>query len=162
MTDLVAEKIGTLPINDSISDFTDGDWAIHHLVEHITNLIGPSNLFFSTFSFSDAAIRHLHYLKTEGKLLEIKAIIEEGNKKTKIAQLFFAAEIFDEIKLTRNHSKVYLFQNINTKVTVITSANLSKNRRKETYTIDTREKTFDKMMAGFWDIYNNSLDLILT
>jgi len=152
MLKLVEADIPNIIPNTVFSKLVDGTWPLYFLIEHILNKIGPSKIYLSSYTFSEAAIRHLLFLKEEKKITHLTAIFDQGNRRTKTPLLFFAQETIDNLKLCPNHTKIYIFENHTQNLTILASANLSQNRRAETITIDTRQETFDQMKRDYLNL----------
>ena len=152
MKQLIEKEIGPIPNDGRTFFLADGTWSLFELIDYCLDYIGPSEVFLTSFSLSEDSIRHLLHLKETGKILSLSGLFDPSLRKTKTPLLYFAAEVFDRLRLTANHSKIILFSSRNRKLTVVASANLGRNRRIETGIIETDEKTY-------W-FYKNKLDAI--
>ena len=131
---------------------TDGAWSLYELVEYLLGYSGPANVLLTSFSVSDASIRHLQHLKETQLICRMQGLFDPSLRKTKTALMYFAAEVFDEIRISPNHSKIILLDGSQMKIPVPSPANLGRNRRIEAGMIDSRPQT--------WDYFNNQLQKI--
>ncbi len=159
MFQLIEKELGPIEENSSMVRVIDGTWPLYMLIHYILNIVGPSNITLTSFTFSEAAIRHLLFLKDEGLIKQLTGIFDNGNRRTKSPLLYFANEVFDNLRLSANHSKITVIENAKFPISIITSMNLSQNKRIENLTIDTRAETFIYLQNKIADLYQNSIDI---
>lgn len=140
--------------NSCKSWILDGTYPTYVLLNHILTQTGPADIKFTSFSFSEPGIRHIIHLKEVGLVGKVKAIFDHSLLKTRTPLIEFAKEVFDYFGLAQNHSKFFLLFAEGNPVTIITSANLSRKKRIETFTIDTTRETFKN--------FNNVFEHIIT
>ena len=142
MKALIKEQIGPLPQDGRTYFVSDGTWSLYELIDYLCDLVPASHVQLTSFSLSEDSIRHLLHLKESGRILSLKGLFDPSLRKTKTPLLYFAAEVFDHIGLTANHSKIVLFDNDSLPLVLIASANLGRNRRMETGVIETDNEVF--------------------
>ncbi len=119
------------------------NWSLHDMVAHILNIIGPAHVYLTTWAISEEPVRMLVQLMEEKTILSLKCIFNhrvkvECPKAYQLAQFNIAT-----IKLSRIHAKVALFENEKFKITVVSSANLTRNPRIEVYVISCDDRLTD-------------------
>ncbi len=159
MKELIKQEIGPLPASGRQYFVADGTWSLFELIDYILDHIPPSHVGLTSFSMSEDSIRHLLHLKEAGKILSLKGLFDPSARKTKTPLLYFALEVFSQIRLTANHSKIVLFDNPEKPIVLMASANLGRNRRMETGVIETDRtvfsffsETFNKAMLDAQDV----------
>lgn len=137
------EDIGTIEPDKIIPFFSDGKWAMHELMVYLLAFTGPSKVWLSTFSISEVSIRAFMNGIDAGLITELHCIFDHTIRKHKLELLYFACNVVTEITLSANHSKLILIENDKWKITVIGSANMTPNPRKEAGVIFINHNTFD-------------------
>jgi len=130
--DLLGEAIGAVSLNENIYIMSNGALSNIQLIEFLLNATGPAQLYFSTWSISADAIRAMQAWQDEGRLQSVHAVLDQGirNRKPEIYQQATAA--FKNLRLCKCHAKVVVIQNDEYQVTIIGSANMTRNPRRET------------------------------
>jgi hypothetical protein len=136
--------IGHLQQNQVKPFFSEGLWSMHDLMMFILEHTGPAEIWLSTFSISEASIRSLFMASEEGKVHGIHCLFDHTIPRNKLALLFFAHNVVSDISITANHSKILLIKNDDWKVSVVGSANMTPNPRKEAGVIFTLPEVFDQ------------------
>lgn len=157
MKELIKEEIGALPKNGCQYFVADGSWSLYELIDYILDHVPPSHVTITSFSLSEDSIRHLLYLKEEGRILSLCGLFDPSLRKTKTPLLYFALDVFDTIRLSPNHSKVVLFDNPHRPITLLASANLGRNKRMEVGVIDSDKKVFSFFLEQLNDAINQAV-----
>lgn len=145
MKEIIKDEIGPLPKNGCNYFFSDGTWSLYELIDYILDLVPPSHVTLTSFSMSEDSLRHLLFLKEEGKILSLSGLFDPSLRKTKTPLLYFALEVFDRLRLLPNHSKIVVFDNPKKPIMLMSSANLGRNKRMEAGVIDS-----DKNVCAFF------------
>jgi hypothetical protein len=117
---------------DQIMPFVSlGDWSTHDLLFFLLEQTGPARVYFTTWAISEYAIRQLYNLIEKGMILELKGIFDYRNGIRKPAELQFLEKISTEIKPAKCHAKVTVLQNDNWGISIVGSANYTRNPRIE-------------------------------
>lgn len=141
---------------DAVKCFwSDGKWSTHELLLYLIDFAGPCNVYLSTFSISEIAVRALYLGMDEGKILNLHCLFDMNIKRHKSGLMYFADHVANEIILTNNHSKVFLIENSTWKISVLGSANMTPNPRKEAGAIFSDKKTFDFYLKHLSDALTN-------
>jgi len=159
MKELIKEEIGALPTNGRTYFMADGTWSLYELIDYLLDLLPPSHVSLTSFSLSEDSIRHLLHLKETGKILSLCGLFDPSLRKTKTPLLYFAAEVFDSLRLISNHSKIVLFDNPTQPLTLMVSANLGRNRRLESGVIETDPEVFYFFTSQISSAFNNAQEL---
>ncbi|MDP1621686.1 MAG: hypothetical protein Q8M08_05025 [Bacteroidales bacterium] len=121
-----------------------GDWSTHDLLFFLLEQTGPARVYFTTWAISEYAIRQLYQFIEHGLILELKGIFDYRNGIRKPAELQFLQKITTEIKAAKCHAKVTVIENDNWGISVVGSANYTRNPR-----IEAGVLCCDKTVAAF-------------
>jgi hypothetical protein len=124
--------IGNIEAWQSLLYVTNGAWSNIDVLEYLLEIIGPATIYFTSWAISSEAIRRFQYWKEQGMIKETYAIFDQGirNRKPEIFQEAIAA--FKNIRFLKCHAKLLIIEGEKYKVTVLGSANMTANPRKET------------------------------
>lgn len=131
------ECVGELIPNQAQQFATAGTWSLHQLLEYILRKTGPCKLWMTTWTITEEPMRILLSLIREGLILELNAVLDYRIERRKPEAFQLASSIMTNIRLTKCHAKVVVLKNDQWNVTILTSANFSKNPRIEVGTIFT-------------------------
>ncbi len=139
---LLSKDIGTISQNMVKPFWSEGKWNMHDLLTFLLKTTGPAKVWLSTFSISEASIRAFNNAMDEGLITELNCLFDYTIKKNKLQLLVFASNVASDIRLTPNHSKIILIENDNWNLTVVGSANMTPNPRKEAGVILTDRNSY--------------------
>ncbi len=125
------EVFGTIGHNQILPFVSLGDWSTHDLLFFLLEQTGPARVYFTTWALSEYAIRQLYNLIEQGMILELKGIFDYRNGIRKPAELQFLEKISTEIKPAKCHAKVTVLENDNWGISIVGSANYTRNPRIE-------------------------------
>jgi len=110
---------------------TDGAWSNIEILEYLLKQTGEANVYLCTWSISEEAIRRFNVWKETGQIKNLYTIIDNGlrNRKPEIYQS--AVAMFENLKFTALHAKITIIENDTHKITLLTSANYTRNPRTE-------------------------------
>ena len=140
----LTEIIGEIVQEDTQPFWSDGDWSAHDMLFYLLNLTGPANVYFSTWAISEYAIRQLYNMIQEGLIIELHGIFDYRNGIRKPAELQFLQKITTDIKAAKCHAKVTVIENDHWGISVVGSANYTRNPR-----IEAGVLCCDKTVAAF-------------
>jgi hypothetical protein len=155
----LARDIGRLEKDATIAWWSEGRWSMHDLLMWILQQTGKADICISTFSISEAAIRSFFYAKETEQMGRLDCLFDHTISRHKLALLMFADNTADSIRLTNNHSKIMLVGNDQWKVTVVASANMTPNPRKEAGVIFTQEHFYNKYLEHFREAFETGIDV---
>ena len=121
-----------------------GDWSTHDLLFFLLEQTGPARVYFTTWAISEYAIRQLYQFIEHGLILELKGIFDYRNGIRKPAELQFLQKITTDIKAAKCHAKVTVIENDIWGISVVGSANYTRNPR-----IEAGVLCCDKTVAAF-------------
>ena len=139
-------------INEIVGDITDlntrmivsmGHWSMHDLMFSILESTGPAKVHFTTWQISDRAIRMFSEGMKTGLITELNSVLDRRIKIRRSDALFFTEKVCNRISLVDCHAKISLIENQRWKVSIFSSANLTKNTRIEFYIIYFDEEVFN-------------------
>lgn len=140
----IASKIGILKAGTSIFYETQGSWSNIELLEYLLEQTGKSEIYFSTWSISEEAIRRFSIWNENNRITNIYAVVDAGLRNRKPAIYQSAIATFKNIKFSHSHAKVTVIKSDSHAITLITSANYTKNPRQEVGIIVFDEKLAEK------------------
>ena len=121
-----------------------GDWSTHDLLFFLLEQTGPARVYFTTWAISEYAIRQLYQFIEHGLIVELKGIFDYRNGILKPAELQFLQKITTDIKAAKCHAKVTVIENDIWGISVVGSANYTRNPR-----IEAGVLCCDKTVAAF-------------
>lgn len=118
---------------------------IYNIIEWAVKFTGPVDMVNTTFSVAEEFLRAVFRMKREGLILSATEVadLKSAAKTLRINNLL--RQVFDEVYLAENHSKVVLLSNHDWKVTIITSQNQTRGNRNEAGIISTDPAVFDSL-----------------
>lgn len=134
---MFAETFGPIKPFHTYHYFTQGAWSMDELLEFLLSQIGPANVWLSTWAITEGPLRSLTRLIEQGQILSLTALFDHKIDQRKPESLQLAMGIASRIKLVKCHAKVLVLQNDNWGVSVVSSANFTKNPRLEAGVVDT-------------------------
>ncbi len=152
----IGEYIGDIKHNTIYPFFSNGQWAMHDLISWLLKQTGPADVQISTFSISEIAIRTLIHLSKIGMIKSIQCIFDNTIQKKKLQLLYFISQLTGEIYIAPNHSKVLLIKNDDWSISVISSANMTPNPRKEAGVISTYNNIFIDIQKKYNEFISES------
>ena len=125
------QVFGKVIVGQSVHYASLGDWSTHDLLFCLLEQTGPARVYFTTWAISEYAIRQLYQFIEHGLILELKGIFDYRNGVRKPAELQFLQKITTDIKAAKCHAKVTVIENDNWGISVVGSANYTRNPRIE-------------------------------
>jgi hypothetical protein len=130
--------------------YSEGEFSMHELIEHVLLHYNEAALVrISSFSITENAVRTFMRLKEQNIIADLTLLLDNNVQRHKLMMLFFGLNVANEIRLTKNHSKIVLIHYMNRLITIVSSANLNIN---------------DKIEAGvitnsipMWDYFSGKL-----
>jgi hypothetical protein len=125
------QVFGQVVPDQSVHYVSLGDWSTHDLLFFLLEQTGPARVYFTTWAISEYAIRQLYQFIEHGLILELKGIFDYRNGIRKPAELQFLQKITADIKAAKCHAKVTVIENDHWGISVVGSANYTRNPRIE-------------------------------
>jgi hypothetical protein len=127
----VDKVIGIVSPGESLHYASMGDWSTHDLLFHFLSQSGPAEVYFTTWAISEFAIRQLYAFVGSGLITRLSGIFDYRNGIHKPAELQFLKQITTDIKAAKCHAKVTVIQNETMGISIVSSANYTRNPRIE-------------------------------
>ena len=138
------QVFGQINQGQSVHYASLGDWSTHDLLFFLLEQTGPARVYFTTWAISEYAIRQLYLFIENGLITELKGIFDYRNGIRKPAELQFLQKITTDIKAAKCHAKVTVIENEHWGISVVGSANYTRNPR-----IEAGVLCSDKTVAAF-------------
>lgn len=137
--------LGEIEQNETIHLPALAKWSSHELIEYLTTLIGGKcNVYLTSWSVKSTAVKTLLALMSNGFILQLRCVFDPRIK-TQCPEAWQLADYnLEIIKLYKCHAKVTVIENEEWGISIVSSANLTRNPRIECYVIST-----DKNVANF-------------
>lgn len=157
MTDL--SEILTPVSECSTQPYSSNKIQLFNIIEWLLAQTGPADIAISTFSTSEEFLRRFFRLKLKGSVRNctLYADLRAAKKTLRIKGMI--KQVFSQIRLCMNHSKVVLIANNDYRVAIITSQNQTRGDRYEAGIITTDPVTFNKLREGFDALSQNSISI---
>lgn len=127
----IKANIGELKQNFHYHFWSKGQWSMHELLDYLIRQIGPADVYLTTWTVTEDPVRRLFMLKKEGLISSLHCVLDYRIKGRKPAPFQLLEQTADSIKLSQCHAKSLVIISPNWSVSVVGSANFSKNPRLE-------------------------------
>lgn len=118
--------------------------------------VGPSEVWQTSFSISEEFLRRLYHVTADGAATAIHLVLDFKATNKTLSLWSFITNVISSTHLADNHSKVLLIKSQRgDKVSIITSQNLTRGNRNESYVISTDAGVFDNFHAEVMDLIDN-------
>lgn len=128
------------------------NFSLLKMIRQCLDQIGPANLKITTFQTSDEFLRSMLILKKKGLVLRNTLITNSLHLTKMIHNEKLMNNVYDEVFMVRNHSKIVLMENEKWKIAILTSQNQSFGYNFEFYYITTDGQKFATLDAEFENI----------
>lgn len=161
------DSLPQLPPKSSTDSFylpyySEGEFSMHELIEHVLHHYNePALVRISSFSITENAVRTFLRLKEEKLICDLTLLLDTNVKRHKLSMLFFGANVANEIRLTKNHSKIVLLHYLNRLITIVSSANLNINDKIEAGIITNDSLTWDYFSGCLLKSWNKAQTVYL-
>lgn len=131
---------------------TDG-LQIADILQWVLRQTGPAEVWQTSFSTSEEFLRRLHFI-AQGRLTTALHLVLDRKATNKTLALWaFMGEVFTDVHLADNHSKVLLVRpTVGPAVSILTSQNLTRGNRHEAYLVSTDDALFDTLLDRVQDL----------
>lgn len=125
------EVIGSLEQGEIIPYATGGQWSNHDLLEFVLEKTGPADVYITTWSLTEEPVRAILDYAKRGMIRSLTCLFDYRIKarNPKVFQLIDT--VIERKKLTKIHAKVTVIINEEWAVSIMSSANFTKNPRIE-------------------------------
>lgn len=135
--DLAANAVGPISRGCEIFGVCKGQFSLVELIEHCLDYTGPASLILSTWTVGGADISHFAHLVANKAIRKAMWFLDSSFPERQPDYCDQLVEAFgaENIICSSNHAKFVLFKNSDWNLVLLSSMNLNKNRRLETYSI---------------------------
>lgn len=129
---------------------------IADILEWVLQQVGRSEVWQTSFSISEEFLRRLYFITKDDKASAIHLVLDFKATNKTLSLWTFIEQVITTTHLADNHSKVLLVQSEKgDKVCIITSQNLTRGNRNESYIITTDVAVFDKFLDEIKSLIKN-------
>ena len=140
------------PVQSALSNAVQ----IADILEWVLEQVGTSEVWQTSFSISEEFLRRLYFITRGGSASAIHLVLDFKATNKTLSLWTFIEQVISSTHLADNHSKVLLIQaQSGPKVSTLTSQNLPRGNRNESYIITTDDAVFDKFKAEVLDLIKN-------
>lgn len=136
--------------------YLDNRIQLFDIIEKILVETGPAEIYISTFSTSEEFLRRIFRLRKRRLLTKATMLIDLKAARKTVNLYTFISNVFDEVYLAENHSKVILIRNNKWMVSICTSQNQTRGNRTESGIITTDPHVFLDLQDRFAKIVNTN------
>lgn len=129
---------------------------LFNIVESCLEQTGAAHVYISTFSASEEFARKIFRFKKQGLVLSATLLLDYKASAKTARVNSFVSQVFDEVYLADNHSKVVLIANDKWRVSICTSQNQTRGNRIEGGIITTDVEVYNTLYQSYTDIINIS------
>lgn len=149
------------PLSDvPLQAYLDNRIQLFDVIEKILAETGPADVYISTFSTSEEFLRRIYKLKKKKRINRAVMLADLKASRKTVNLYTFISNVFDEVYLAENHSKVILIQNAQWSVSICTSQNQTRGNRTESGMITTDPVIYLNLKEQFAHIVNNKAILL--
>ena len=121
---------------------------IADILEWVLQQVGRAEVWQTSFSISEEFLRRLYFISRHGSASAIHLVLDFKATNKTLSLWNFIEQVITTTHLADNHSKVLLVEaESGTKVSIITSQNLTRGNRNEAYIITTDSSVFNKFKS---------------
>ena len=150
------EKIFRPLCEASVQSALSNEVQIADILEWVLEQVGKAEVWQTSFSISEEFLRRLYFITRDGSASAIHLVLDFKATNKTLSLWTFIEQVISTTHLADNHSKVLLIKSeAGDKVSIITSQNLTRGNRNESYIITTDEAVFDKFLSEVQDLIKN-------
>ena len=143
------------PLSDApLQAYLDNRIQLFDVIEKILSETGPAEIYISTFSTSEEFLRRIFRLRQRGWLTKATMLTDLKASRKTVHLYTFISNVFDDVYLAENHSKVILLRNEKWMVSICTSQNQTRGNRTESGMITTDPHIYFALQKQFSAIVN--------
>ena len=129
----------------AIHGVTDGTWSLIDALRELLVICGPSDLTLATWTAAAADLREAEHMLRARNLRSVRLIVDRSFQTRQPRYCAAARSLFgdDAIRIWNSHAKFAVLQGDHATALYLTSANLNRNARVETFSL-----YFSEALAG--------------
>lgn len=140
--------------------YLDNRIQLFDVIEKILTETGPAEIYISTFSTSEEFLRQIFRLRKKGMITKATMLTDLKASRKTVNLYTFISNVFDNVYLAENHSKVILIRNSKWMVSICTSQNQTRGNRTESGMITTDSRVYLDLQEQFSKIVNTNAILL--
>lgn len=140
--------------------YLDNRIQLFDVIEKILTETGPAEIYISTFSTSEEFLRQIFRLRKKGMITKATMLTDLKASRKTVNLYTFISNVFDNVYLAENHSKVILIRNSKWMVSICTSQNQTRGNRTESGMITTDPRVYLDLQEQFSKIVNTNAILL--
>lgn len=140
--------------------YLDNRIQLFDVIEKILLETGPAEIYISTFSTSEEFLRKIFRLRKNGMITKATMLTDLKASRKTVNLYTFISNVFDNVYLAENHSKVILIRNSKWMVSICTSQNQTRGNRTESGMITTDPRVYLDLQEQFSKIVNTNAILL--
>lgn len=125
--------------------FSKAKWSAHEMLAYFLQMVGPSDVWIASWSITEEPARKLISLMDGGHILNLSCLFGERLKVIAPGAYQLLKSRVKNLALARSHAKVIVIRNEDYGITVVSSANFSKNMRTEASAVVYCKETAESM-----------------
>ena len=142
--DAIFRPLATTPLQSALTDAVQ----IADILEWVLQQVGRAEVWQTSFSISEEFLRRLYFITRDGRTSAIHLVLDFKATNKTLSLWRFIEQVITTTHLAENHSKVLLIESeTGAQVTIITSQNLTRGNRHESYIITTDASVFTKFKS---------------
>ena len=148
----IFKPLKDVPLQSALSNAVQ----IADILEWVLEQVGTSEVWQTSFSISEEFLRRLYFITRNGSASAIHLVLDFKATNKTLSLWTFIEQVISTTHLADNHSKVLLIQSQRgDKISIITSQNLTRGNRNESYIITTDSAIFDKFTSEILLLIDN-------
>lgn len=148
----IFKPLKDVPLQSALSNAVQ----IADILEWVLEQVGTSEVWQTSFSISEEFLRRLYFITRNGSASAIHLVLDFKATNKTLSLWTFIEQVISTTHLADNHSKVLLIQSQRgDKISIITSQNLTRGNRNESYIITTDSAIFDKFKSEILCLIDN-------
>lgn len=140
--------------------YLDNRIQLFDVIEKILTETGSAEIYISTFSTSEEFLRQIFRLRKKGMITKATMLTDLKASRKTVNLYTFISNVFDNVYLAENHSKVILIRNSKWMVSICTSQNQTRGNRTESGMITTDPRVYLDLQEQFSKIVNTNAILL--
>jgi hypothetical protein len=142
--EVLSQIIPMMSEGNTIHFMSNGIFSMHELLEHLLTMTGPAELYITTWAMTENPVRAIKHMIDQGLITKLNCLFDFKIRKNSPKAFQLASNLVAKLHLAHCHAKATVLLNEKHGVTIIGSANYTRNPRIEAGTI-----CFDRDIALF-------------
>lgn len=127
----VLASLPSLERNSQLHFCTEGKWSAHELLAKLLEMTGPAEVALTSYSFTEDPLRMLKQYMDTGIIQDLFVLVDKRVEKENPRAYQLAVANFRNLQLVHIHAKVLVIRNAHWNLSVVSSANYTRNKRIE-------------------------------